>query len=213
MPLNNTEAEFQLSFKFKAFQNMFSSRADLWVGYTQQSQLQVYSDKISRPFRETNYQPEAFVVYPIRYNLLGLTARFISFGLVHQSNGRADPLSRSWNRIYARFGFERGDFALLVRPWYRLKEDSGKDDNPDIETYMGHGDVKAIYHWGRQEFFLLGRFNASSGFGAVEGTLSFPIQKRLKGYIKLFNGYGETMIDYNWSQTTIGAGILLVDWM
>jgi len=211
--LDKTEAEFQLSFKTKGAENMFGSHWDIWFAYTQQNQWQVYNSTISRPFRETDYQPEMFVVIPTHYDLFGLAGRFIDLGLVHQSNGRADPLSRSWNRFYAQFGFERGDFALLVRPWYRFKEDPADDNNPDINSYMGHGDVTAIYKRGGQEFTLLGRLNAGTGYGAAEGTWSFPIHVRLKGYVKLFTGYGETMIDYNWKQTTIGIGVLLADWL
>jgi phospholipase A1 len=211
--LSNTEAEFQLSFKTKAAQNIFGSQVDLWLAYTQLSQWQVYNSTISRPFRETNFQPEMFMVIPTHYDLLGLTGRFIDLGLVHQSNGRADPLSRSWNRVYAQFGFERGNFALLVRPWYRIKEDYSDDNNPDINQYVGYGDFTAIYKRGGQEFTLLGRLNAGTGYGAAEGTWSFPIEDRLKGYVKLFTGYGETMIDYNWKQSTIGIGVLLADWL
>jgi len=209
-PLDSTEAEFQLSFKVKGAENLFGSNVDLWFGYTQESQWQVYHSD-SAPFRETNYQPELFLSFPMRYELPGLTLRFVNLGLVHQSNGRAEPLSRSWDRLYAQFGFERGNFALLVRPWYRLKESADNDDNPDIVSYMGHGDVTAIYQWGRQQFSVLGRMNG--GKATLQGTWSFPIQERLKGYVKLFSGYGETLIDYNWKQTTIGAGILLVDWL
>jgi phospholipase A1 len=213
LSLDNTEAEFQLSFKTKGAENLFGYHADLWFAYTQQSQWQVYNGAISRPFRETNYQPEMFLVIPTHYDLIGLTGRFIDLGVVHQSNGRGDPLSRSWNRVYAQFGFERGNFALLVRPWYRMEEDAAADNNPDIDHYLGHGDVTAIYKQGGQEFSLLARLNAGSGYGAAEGTWSFPIHVRLKGYIKLFTGYGETMIDYNWKQTTIGIGVLLADWL
>jgi len=212
-PLGRTETEFQLSLKVKTAQNLFGNRADLWFGYTQQSQWQLYSPYISRPFRETSYEPEVFLLFPARYKLLGLEGRFVNFGLVHQSNGRGDPLSRSWNRVYAQFGFERGGLALLLRPWYRLKEDSDKDDNPDIERYLGHGDATAIYRWGGHQLSLLGRYNASSGRGALQATWSSPIDDRLKAYLKLFSGYGETLIDYNWRQTTVGIGILLTDWL
>ena len=211
--LDNIEAEFQLSFKTKGAQNLFGSQMDLWFAYTQQNQWQVYNSTISRPFRETNFQPEMFLVIPTHYDLIGLTGRFIDLGLVHQSNGRADPLSRSWNRVYAQFGFERGNFALLVRPWSRIKEDTADDHNPDINRYMGYGDVTAIYKQGSQEFTMLARLNTGTGYGAAEGTWSFPIEDRLKGYVKLFTGYGETMIDYNWKQTTIGIGVLLADWL
>ena len=212
-PLDHTEAEFQLSLKVKAAENVFSTRADLWVAYTQQSQWQVYNSGISRPFRETDYQPEIFTVFPTDYELLGLTGRFVSMGFVHQSNGRAEPLSRSWNRVYAQFGFEHGDFSLLARPWYRLKENATDDDNSDLVRYMGYGDLLAVYKSGGQEFSLLARYNPSTDYGALQGTWSFPIHERLKGYVKVFTGYGETLIDYNWKQTTIGIGISLVDWL
>jgi len=43
---------------------------------------------------------------------------------------------------------------LLVRPWYRIPErDSG--DNPDIEDYLGHGDLLAVYSKGRITYSLL----------------------------------------------------------
>jgi phospholipase A1 len=213
VPLQETEAEFQISFKTKAWQNVFSTRADLWLAYTQQSQWQLYSPSISRPFRETDYQPEVFVTLPTDYALLGLRGRFLGAGLVHQSNGRANPLSRSWNRAYLQFGFERGNFSLVLRPWYRFPESLEADDNPDIVDYLGHGDVLAVYLWGAHQLSLLTRYNVSTHHGALQAGWSFPIDEKLKGYVKLFAGYGETLIDYNWKQTTIGFGVLLADWL
>ncbi|MBI1423337.1 MAG: phospholipase [Gammaproteobacteria bacterium] len=209
-PLKSTETEFQISLKAKAAENLFGIGADLWFAYTQQSQWQVYNAAHSSPFRETNYMPEMFMVFPTRYHLLGLTGRFIRVGVIHQSNGRDDPLSRSWNRVYAQFGFERGNFSLLIRPWARLQENISGDDNPDITHFMGYGDVLAIYQMQNSEVSLLGRFNAGNLSGTA--TWNFPIHGRLKAYIKATTGYGETLIDYNWRQNTIGAGILLVDW-
>ena len=54
------------------------------------------------------------------------------------------------------------------------------------------------------------RYNA--GNLSTTDTLNFPIHGRLKAYVKITTGYGETLIDYNWRQNTIGLGILLVDW-
>lgn len=49
-PIQHTEAKLQLSFKFRAAENLFPDNGDLWFGYTQQS----YKDTISAPFRETD---------------------------------------------------------------------------------------------------------------------------------------------------------------
>jgi phospholipase A1 len=209
--LQDIEAKFQLSFKLKAIERMLNGRADLWFAYTQQSHWQVYNEAISRPFRETDYEPEVMLVFPTDYLLLGMRGRLVNLGLVHQSNGRSDPLSRSWNRVYAQIGFERSNLALLVRPWYRLPEKSVNDDNPDIEDYLGYGDLQGIYRSGGHTVSLLLRGNLSEGQGAGQLDYSFPLYGRLRGYLQAFTGYGESLIDYNHHQTTVGLGVLLTD--
>lgn len=209
----DTEVKFQFSFKFKALE--MKERFDLWLGYTQLSFFQMYNKSQSAPFRENNYEPEIMGVIHTDYNLFGLKGRFINLGLVHQSNGRSDPLSRSWNRLYAQFGFERGAFGLTIRPWYRIREDWTNDDNPDITDYIGRGDIVATYATGGHNVSLLLRSNVNfwNFRGAAQLDWSFPLYNQLKGYVQLFTGYGESMIDYNHYQTTIGAGFLLIDWM
>jgi phospholipase A1 len=154
--------------------------------------------------------PEMFLLFPMNYTMADFSARFIRFGVLHQSNGLADPLSRSWNRVYAQLGIEHGNFTLLVRPWMRIKENISSDDNPDITHYMGHGDITAIYQMAHSEITILGHYGANTL--STTTTWNFPINGRLKAYVKITTGYGETLIDYNWRQNTIGLGILLVDW-
>jgi phospholipase A1 len=211
--LNNEEATFQLSFKVKIAENLFPSGSDLWFGYSQYSVWQMYNKALSSPFRNTDYQPELMYVIPTGGEVLGLKWRMLNIGLVHQSNGRGEPLSRSWNRAYAQFGFERGDFVLLVKPWYRFDEDTPDDDNPEITDYLGRGEVLAIYRSGRQQFSARWRnsFQAHDNRGSILLDWSFPLVGNLKGYAQFFNGYGETLLDYNRSQTSFGLGILLTD--
>ncbi|MDP2787910.1 MAG: phospholipase A [Pseudomonadota bacterium] len=213
--LEQVEAKFQLSFKAKAVEGLFNADSDLWLGFTGTSYWQMYNSSISAAFRESNYEPEAMLVFRTNYDLAGLTGRFINLGLVHQSNGRPEALSRSWNRVYAQFGFERGNFALLIRPWYRIPENAAEDDNPDIEDYLGHGDLLATYKDGGSSYSLMLRNNlkSSSNRGAIQASWSFPLHGRLRGYVQYFNGYGESLIDYNYSQQSLGIGVSLTDWM
>lgn len=213
--LDSLETKIQLSFKAKVVEGLFNKNADLWLGYTLASYWQAYNRGVSAPFRETNYAPEAMLVFRTNYAIAGLKGRFINLGLIHESNGRSVALSRSWNRVYAQFGFERGDFALTIRPWYRLPESVAHDNNPDIEDYMGHGDLVASYNNNGHTYALLLRNNLqkSSNRGALQLNWSFPLQGRLKGYVQYFNGYGESLIDYNYSQQSLGVGVSLADWM
>ncbi|MCU0759479.1 MAG: phospholipase A [Steroidobacteraceae bacterium] len=207
-----TEAKFQLSFKFKLADLEDEIGASLWAGYTQQSQWQVYAGELSRPFRETNYEPELMLAFHPDVRLLGWDWRLLNVGLVHQSNGRGQGLSRSWNRVYAQVGAERGRLALLARTWVRIEESSGEDDNPDIQDFLGRGELVASYALGRHQLSLLGRYAFDTGNGSAEATWSFPLARRVRGYVQLFSGYGESLVDYNWKQTTIGVGISLADW-
>lgn len=214
--LDPVEAKLQLSFKVKAIEGVFNERADLWMGFTGASYWQAYNSSISSSFRETNFEPEAMLVFRTDYSVAGLRGRFVNLGLVHQSNGRPEGLSRSWNRVYAQFGFERGNFALLVRPWVRIQENAANDDNPDIEDYIGNGDLLATYQDSGNTYSLLLRNNlrdSSNNRGAVQVNWSFPLHGRLRGYVQYFNGYGESLIDYNHSQQSLGIGVSLTDWM
>ena len=213
LALDPTEVKFQFSFKTKLLADVLDTRGNVWFGYTQQSHWQLYNSDISRPFRETNYEPEIIWNQPLDWSPLGMRLRYLNVALNHQSNGRSDPLSRSWNRVYAELGLERGNFALLVRPWWRIDDGGGDDDNPDIERYVGRGEITGIYRRGGHAFGVRWRsaFSLNDPRGSVLADWSFPLVGALRGYVQVFSGYGESLIDYNWRQTTVGAGILLTD--
>lgn len=210
--LDKTEAKFQLSFKARLW-TTDDRRFGVWAAYTQQNQWQVYNDNLSRPFRETNYMPELFVSYGPKLDLGGgFRWSVLNAGYNHQSNGRTDQLSRSWDRLYAEAGVENGNLAIFGKLWWRIPEKDEEDDNPDITDYYGHGALSALYRWRGHSFLATARGNVSTGKGAFEfGWTSPPILGPLRGYVQVFTGYGESLIDYNWKQTTIGAGVALSD--
>lgn len=213
----NTEAKFQISFKVPINHKPIFTEGDaLFFGLTLQSWWQLYTTKLSKPFRETNYQPEIFYYLPVNWQLLD-TNTSLAFGLEHQSNGRSLPYSRSWNRVYLAVLVEDDHWALNFKPWWRLPEsdtldetDPNRDDNPDIAEYMGYFELSGAY---RIDQNMQGHFtfrqNVNEGKGAIEMGVTFPLWGRVTGYLQYFNGYGESLIDYNFAQQRIGLGIAI----
>jgi phospholipase A1 len=81
---------------------------------------------------------------------------------------------------------------------------------------VGRGDVMLMYTPDNgNSFALLARnnFSAEKNRGAWQLDWRFPMYRNLKGYVQLFTGYGETLIDYNYRQTVLGLGISLSDWL
>lgn len=205
----HVELTYQISFKMKLIEQLMSTPVDLWFGYTQNSFWQAYNRAASSPFRETNYQPELMLTTPLALDLGVLDVRYLTLGLNHQSNGQTSTLSRSWNRIYAEVGAEKGKFGVSFRLWKRLDNARSDNDNIDITDFLGHGDLTATYRFDGHELSVMGRRNFSTRHGALKVGWAFPLAANLKGYVQGFSGYGQSLIDYNYSQKSVGAGFLV----
>ncbi|MBJ3815928.1 phospholipase A [Shimwellia pseudoproteus] len=202
------EVKFQLSLAFPLWRGIVGDNSVLAASYTQRSWWQLSNSSESSPFRETNYEPQLFLGWATAYRLGDWTLRDIEVGYNHQSNGRSDPTSRSWNRAYARLMAENGHFLVEVKPWYVL---GNSNDNPDITKYMGYYQLKLGYELGDWIFSAKGQYNWNTGYGGAELGVSYPITKHVRLYSQLYSGYGESMIDYNFNQTRIGVGVMLND--
>ncbi len=193
---------------------MYKDYGDIYVAYTNLSFWQAYNSDFSRPFRETNHEPEIFLSFKNNWKFWGVTNNLINVGIVHQSNGQDAEQSRSWNRIYAHFVFQKDNFTVSLKPWLRILKDDKDDDNPDIEKYLGHGELRVGYKMGNHTFSSMFRHNfRSDQKGALELGWSFPLVNRVRGYVQYFYGYGESLIDYNESVNRLSVGIALTDWM
>ncbi|WNC73558.1 phospholipase A [Thalassotalea psychrophila] len=220
--IEDYEAKYQLSIKVPLnYGDLFREGDSLYFGITIQSWWQLYSEGISKPFRETNYQPEVFYLTGLDWKPFDGNTGFM-VGLEHQSNGRSTSISRSWNRVYLDLLWEKGNFALSFKPWYRLPEDDKEvmedgsldpdgDDNPDINEYMGYFSLGAVYKYNNLEFSLGVRENFATHKGGAEVGMTFPLWGKLRGYVQGFTGYGESLIDYNHKQNRIGVGIALTN--
>lgn len=217
----NAEAEFQISLTKMITYNLFNWNEHINLAYTQKMWWQLYSN--SAPFRETNYLPEIFVGVPLSGAInetYGL--KVAKFGFLHESNGQDGYRSRSWNRLYLAGMWQWDNLFLSTRVWYKIsdtkKYESGVNpmtgvyeqnyivDNSDIEDYLGYGDIKLKYLYGNHEVGSLLRYNFGAGGrqrGAIDLHWSYPFfnSENTFWYLKFFNGYGESLIDYDRSVT------------
>lgn len=214
--LQPAEVKFQISLKSQLNETDLFIRDDaLSLGITLKAWWQLYSSDLSSPFRETNYQPEIFYLMPLLWGPFdGSTA--VVLGLLHESNGQVQGLSRSWNRLYATLIYERGALVAAVQPWYRIPEKAKKepgapegDDNPDILDYMGHGEASVSWRHSEHEYKVMLRGNHSTGKGAITVGWTFPFFARFRGFVQYFSGYGDSLIDYDHYQQRIGLGVAL----
>ena len=218
--LDSLEFEFQISIKYVIAENILNENFDLEFGFTSTSWWQMYNGDISAPFRETNYEPEFILSYNKAWSVFGLPFKSSFLSLNHQSNGQSGVLSRSWNRVITGLTFQHNDLVWSAQLWWRLPEDrkdsptdAKGDDNPDIEQFVGQGQIGLL--WKTSDNHNLGlqlRNNLrSKNRGSIKLGWSFPFSDRLRGYLQIFNGYGESLVSYNRHSSRIGIGILLTD--
>lgn len=169
-----TETKFQISVKKPISHNLLGLNESIYFGYTQTSWWQLYAP--SSPFRETNYKPEVFAMIP--YGKRDHTSlKAIKIGFLHESNGQDIPKSESWNRVYGEGYFQLDNLFINPRVWYRIPENENEDDNPNIEKYLGYGDLNFILPYKKHNFKLTLRNNLDfegENRGFTELNWTFP---------------------------------------
>jgi phospholipase A1 len=204
------ETSFQFSIEKPISYNFFGLDESISVAYTQKSFWQTSAD--SSPFRETNYKPEVFVQFPYKNSE---TLKGYKVSLIHESNGRNDKFSRSWNRLYLETYLQFSNLFVIPRIWYRIPEKASDDDNSDIYNYYGYGDLKFLYPYKKHTFELSVRNNLrpnGHNKGSAELNWTFPLPSFMStensyGLVQVFSGYGESLIDYDREINKIGFGI------
>jgi phospholipase A1 len=225
-PYETTETRIQLSVRTKIAQGLLTqgqptARDSLWFGYTQQSYWQLFNGGLSRPFRVTDHEPEFIYVYPTDARLPGgWRLRYSGLGVVHQSNGQALPLSRSWNRVYLMSGMEHGnDLRVQARVWARLPENRADDDNPEISNTIGRAELAGFWNVNRDNTLALTLRHSlratANGSVRLEWLSTLGSSARaasgLRFHTQLFSGYGDSLLDYNRRRTVLSIGLSLVD--
>ncbi len=204
----SVEAELQVSLMLNVGKNLFDLDESYYLSYTHQAFWQLYAE--SSPFRETTYNPELFVIFPIKDDDSIFHMKSLKIAYAHRSNGQGSTKdttipagcynpgnrSRSINYFYTTLRLQHEAFFTDIMAWVPIF--SSMDDNPDIMDYTGYSSVKFSYFLDKHMITIMGRMNITNGRGTVEGTYSYPI--RNSGaylYMKIFSGYAESLIDYD----------------
>ena len=231
-PYSRTETKIQLSVRTKVAKGLLTSDTDpdadhdsLWFAYSQQSYWQLFNGPISRPFRSTDHEPEVIYIYPHQLQLPGgWNYRLSGLGVVHQSNGQSLPLSRSWNRVYLMGAAEKilgqnSSLTVQGRLWNRLRESSGADDNPGIEDFMGRAELSGSWQVNQANTLgvtlrhsLRSQARGSARIDWMRAPKASPNYTGLRYHVQLFNGYGDSLMDYNRKRTVLSVGLSLLDW-
>lgn len=216
--VDNKEAKFQISVKLPVY--LRDDTVDgVFFGFTLTSFWQLYNSQVSKPFRETNYSPEVFYQQAADLSVLGYDFDAVQVGFNHMSNGQSGLRSRSWNRLFASVLFSDYDSLYYLKAWYRIPEDEKDspldptgDDNPNIQDYYGR--MELGYGTKMGNFKLLARvrnnLNFNTNRGSIELNLTYPLSDRYEVLLQYFNGYGDSLIDYDRSQERIGLGFQLM---
>lgn len=213
--------KFQFSLKYRLLNPDNAAHSVWWerfyLGYTQSSLMDLTTK--SSPFHDSAYRPEVFweqlpvVIFP-RFK----TFEGMRLGFGHESNGKASLDSRSINIAYVRPVFS-GMLGSHGQVWSFSPKVYGyleKSDNPDIADYRGYGDfefqVSRKDSWAWSAMVRQGMKN----HGSIRLDASYPFRGLLRNlngslYLQYFNGYGETILDYNRKQPSrVGFGLIVV---
>jgi outer membrane phospholipase A len=217
-------AKFQFSFKYRLLDFPAgpgsAAQRSLQFGYTQRSLWDIAGD--SSPFYDTSYMPAFFfesLASQSDANRAG-PFRWVGYqaGYQHESNGQGLTASRSLNTLWVRSAFIVGapeDWHVIVVPkvWTYVADLS---NNPDIENYRGYGELSLVFgRNGGTALAYTGRAGKDFNHVTTQLDLTIPIRLKLLDFasyflVQYFDGYGESLRDYNRRSTALRAGISLV---
>jgi outer membrane phospholipase A len=208
-PVGGWNARLQFSFKYRLVAPSGTEPRwwqSLYFGYTQTSVWDLNGE--SKPFHDSSYRPTLFFFRDdLRLKPDWMTRLGIQAGLQHESNGQKNLASRSLNTAYfaPAASVPIGDrWRVWITP--RFISYVEKEENPDLDRYRGN--VEWRIRVGRDQglqFAATLRKGRSSGYGSGQFDFTVPLRmvptarRSAAGYlhIQYFNGWGETLIDYN----------------
>lgn len=206
--LKHEEFKAQLSVYLPLVKNLFYNKnVSINVSYTQLIYWQLYTH--SPWFRETNYEPNVALRFRMVRNMFG------EISLDHQSNGRGGNMERSWNRVIGTLEFSTENFFAQINGWFLVFTGASTHlYNPHIAWYLGYDKIILSYRLFKKLVLSVEANNIESGYkrGFFMFTGFYPFTTKFGAYLQYFNGYGQSLIEYNHRTQSFGIGFALNDW-
>ncbi len=204
----NSDVKFQISFQQRLTKSVLPFHTYLYLFYSQKAIWHVFRNSL--PFHDLNFNPGIGLSKHIvlKNRLVGK----LTVMLEHESNGRDGISSRSWNKISIA-GEAYISPYLMAHAKYWIPIVDGQY-NKDILRYSGisqagfqsmSNDDKWVL-----DVTLVKRKGWNFNFNTII-QLGYRINHNSNQFIMLqyYNGYGETMLDYNQYHSRIRFGLLI----
>ena len=216
-------AEFQVSLKYKLIdlKDTVNPLAHLYFGYTQTSFWEIFTKDPA--FYDTSYKPSVFLYYPDLFQK-DFFQLDLQLGGEHESNGRGGTEERSMNTIYLQPKVtvdlpDNFQFSLQPRAWFYLYVG---DNNENMDQYHGYADALGALTWLDPKTgekiqlstkFIIGDEGSHAGllFDLRFNLAGLPVLRKFNPAIQVqyFQGYGQTLLQYNETSNGLRGGVCL----
>ena len=204
----NSDVKFQISFQQRLTKSSLPWNSYLYLFYTQKALWNVFERSL--PFHDLNFNPgigiSRFII--MKGHLIGKATMMIE----HESNGRDGTASRSWNKIsWAGEAYISPFLMAHAKFWIPIID--GKY-NKDILKFMGISQAGFQARSNDDKWVLDMTLVKRQGWNLNFNTivqLGYRINHNSNQFIMLqyYNGYGESMLDYNQYHSRIRIGLLI----
>lgn len=204
----NSDVKFQISIAQRLTKSTLPWNTFIFLMYTQKTFWNVFERSL--PMRDLNFNPGIGISKPFfnKDRYVGKMTLLIE----HESNGRDGTDSRSWNRI-SLSGSVLLDEWLMVHGKVWIPIIDGQN-NKDILKYCGIFQTGVTVTTPDRKFgfgltFVKRATRNLSVNTIFEFNWLFHSKSNQYFFVQYYNGYGESLLDYNVFHSRLRAGIVI----
>lgn len=204
----NSDVKFQISIAQRLTKSVLPWHSYVFLMYTQKTFWNVFEKSL--PMHDMNFNPGIGIAKPFfsKDRYVGK----LTVLLEHESNGRSGKASRSWNRVSFSGSTLIDDWIMVHgKIWIPIIDG---ENNRDILNYCGIFQHGVTISTPDRKFIWSLTLVKRKGFNLNYNTnfeFSWRIHKKSNQYLffQYYNGYGESLLDYNVFHSRLRAGIVI----